>query len=304
MQVRLTPHFTQLILDAALKSFWRKRTLRNFLKQCGVAESLLATWNEDETKRDFLDRLLPKLHESDSGHQVVVKIAYYLMEQTTFPDLKNWEDSENKIREAYTAVERLKAFHKKQQEEIEQQISKEESQKRFREYQEKIAESQQNLQKLVDSLNNLRRKLGTQEAGYKFQDWFYNLMSFCEIVHRQPYVQNGRQIDGSITVKDTTYLVELKFTSQQADVNDIDIFYKKVVTKADNTMGVMVSVSGYSSVATREASSGRTPLLLLDYGHLYLILEGIMSFEDVIDRLKRHASQTGESYLSANEFWG
>lgn len=304
MQVRLTPHFTQLISDATLKSFWRKRTLRNFLKQCGVSEALLATWNEDETKRDFLDRLLPKLHESDSGHQVVIKIAYSLMEQTTFPDLKNWEDSEDKIRDAYTAVERLKAFHKKQLEEIEQQISKEESQRRFKEHQEKIAESQQSLQKLSDRLNELGKELGTQGAGYKFQDWFYDLMRFFEIIHRKPYVQNGRQIDGSITVKDTTYLVELKFTSQQADANDIDIFYKKVVTKADNTMGIIVSISGYSSVATREASSDRTPLLLLDHGHLYLVLGGIMSFADVIDRLKRHASQTGESYLSASEFGG
>ncbi len=304
MQLRLTPHFSQLISDAALKSFWRKRALRNFLIQCGISETLLATWNEDETKRDFLDRLLPKLHESDMGQQVVLKIAYSLMEQTTFPDLNNWEDSEDKIRDAYIAVERLKSFHKKQQEEIEQQISKEESQKRFKEYQEKIAESRQSLQKLSDRLNELGKEVGTQRAGYKFQDWFYDLMRFFEIIHRKPYVQNGRQIDGSITVKDTTFLVELKFTSQQADANDIDIFYKKVVTKADNTMGIIVSISGYSSVATREASSDRTPLLLLDHGHLYLVLGGIMNFADVIDRLKRHASQTGESFLSASEFGG
>lgn len=304
MQIKLTPHFTQLISDAALKSFWRKRALRSFLKQCSVPEHLLATWNEDETKRDFLDRLLPKLRESDAGEKIVANIARSLMEQTTFPDLKSWEDSEDKIRDAHTAVERLKNFHREQKEEIEQQISKEESQKRFREYQEKVAESQQSLQKLSDRLNNLGKDLGTQGAGYKFQDWFYDLMSFCEVIYRKPYVQNGRQIDGSITVKDTTYLIELKFTRQQADANDIDIFYKKVVTKADNTMGVIVSISGYSSVATREASSARTPLILLDHGHLYLVLGGIMSFGDVIDRLKRHASQTGESYLSASEFGG
>ncbi|MDX2273124.1 MAG: hypothetical protein NW237_14405 [Cyanobacteriota bacterium] len=63
--------------------------------------------------------------QPDIGNQIVVKIAYSLMEQITFPDLKNWEDSEDKIRDADTAAERLKALHKKQQEEIEQQISKE-----------------------------------------------------------------------------------------------------------------------------------------------------------------------------------
>jgi len=295
MEIRLTPHFIQLISDAALKSFWRKRTLRNFVGQCGVSEALLATWNEDETKREFIDRVFPKLQESELGNQVLIKIAYSLMEQTSFPDLKNWEDSEEKIREAYTAVERLKAFYRKQQEEIEQQISKEEVQKHFREYQQRIVESQQSLQKLSDGLTRLGKELGTQDAGYKFQDWFYDLMNFCEMIYRKPYVQEGRQIDGSVTVKDTTYLVELKFTTGQAGANDIDIFYKKVTTKADNTMGIIVSISGYSSVAIKEASSDRTPLLLLDHGHLYLVLGGIMSFGDVIDRLKRHASQTGES---------
>ena len=34
----------------------------------------------------------------------------------------------------------------------------------------------------------------------------------------------------------TTYLVELKFTTDQAVAPDIDTFYKKVTTKADNTM--------------------------------------------------------------------
>ncbi|WP_217358256.1 restriction endonuclease [Anabaena sp. UHCC 0187] len=272
------------------------------MQQCGVSESLLATWHGDETKRDFLSRLFPKLHESDAGQQVVVKIAYYLMEQTTFPDLKGWEDSSNMIQDAYTAVERLKAFYREQKEQIEKEISQEESQKLLREYQKKIAESQQSLEKLNEGLNNLSKELGTQGAGYKFQDWFYDLMRFCEIIHRKPYVQDGRQIDGSITVKDTTYLVELKFTRPQAGAPDIDIFRGKVETKADNTMGIMVSISGYSSVAINAASGNKTPLLLFDHGHLYLCLTGIMSFGDVIDRLKRNASQTGRAYLNASEF--
>ncbi len=153
-------------------------------------------------------------------------------------------------------------------------------------------------------MNGLGRELGTQDAGYKFQDWFYDLLDFSEIANRKPYVHNGRQIDGSLTVSGTTYLVELKFTADQAGAPDIDTFYKKVISKADNTMGIMVSISGYSSVARQEASGERTPILLLDHGHIYLVLGGIMSLADVIDRVRRHASQTGEAYLSASEFSG
>jgi hypothetical protein len=36
-------HYLDLVADAALKSYWRKRAAL-FLKRCGVKESFLATW--------------------------------------------------------------------------------------------------------------------------------------------------------------------------------------------------------------------------------------------------------------------
>ena len=101
----------------------------------------------------------------------------------------------------------------------------------------------------------------------------------------------------------TAYLVELKFTATQSDATDIEkISFKKVTTKADNTMGIMISISGYTSVATKEASGSRTPLLLLDHGHIYMALSSVMSFTKIVDRIRRHASQTGEAYLNTKDF--
>jgi hypothetical protein len=74
------------------------------------------------------------------------------------------------------------------------------------------------------------------EGGYDFQDWFY---------------------DGSLTLDGTTHLNELKFAVAQADATDIDSLRAKVDDKADNTMGIMISMSGYSSVAiSRDRLSG------------------------------------------------
>jgi len=232
------------------------------------------------------------------------RIARYLMEQKTFPDLANWEDSDHKIKAAHDAVSRLRVYHEQQEEVIQSEEEKEKAKTEFRRKQEQVALSQQNLQKLNDRLNNLGTQLGTQTAGYEFQTWFYDLLDFSEIPNRKPYVHNGRQIDGSLTLSGTTYLVELKFTAKQADATDIDTFYKKITTKADNTMGIMVSISGYSPVAIQEASGEKTPMLLLDHSHVYLVLSGIMGFGDIVDRVRRHASQTGEAYLSANKFSG
>lgn len=302
MKTRITPYYINLVCDAALKSFWRKSTLRKFLKECKISESFLSTWSTDETKRDFLDRLFDKLPKTSEGRKALIRMAGYLIEQKSFPDLDNWEDSDKKISDAFKSVERLKIYHNKQEVEIEKEQEKKRVREEFKKRQEKITRSQETIKKLSDSLNELGQRLGSQRAGYDFQDWFFDLSDFFEIQNRRPYVHKGRQIDGSLTHEGTTYLVELKFTSEQAAVNDIDTFYKKVTTKADNTMGVMVSISGYSSMARMEASGERTPLLLLDHSHIYLALSGVMSMGEIIERIRRHASQTGEAYLAVGDF--
>lgn len=302
MKSRLTPHYIDLVYDACLKSFWRKRALTKFLRQCRISESFISSWGPDESKRDLLDRLFEKLPNSDNGRTALALMGKFLMEQTSFPDLQNWEDSDQKLREAHEAVTLLKLHHQKQEEQIESEENRAKAREAFSKKQQEISRSQRTLEKLTNELNELGKNLGTQQAGYDFQDWFYSLLDFFEIPNRKPYIHNGRQIDGSLTISGTTYLVELKFTADQAGATDIDTFYKKVTTKADNTMGVMVSISGYSSVAKSEASGGRTPLLLFDHSHIYLVLGGIMGLSDVIERVRRHASQTGEAFLPVDKF--
>lgn len=304
MKTTLTPHYVSLVYEACLKSFWRRKALASFLRQCGVSEGFLGNWVDGESKRELLDRLFRKLPKSDRGRSVLERMARFLMEQESFPDLKNWEDSEIKTADAREAVSQLRRHHAKQQEEIQSEQAKKEAKERYAERQRQATRSQETLRGLKGRLDELALSLGEQSAGYDFQDWFYDLLVFSEISSRKPYVGKGRQIDGSFTVAGTTYLVELKFTTGQASVADIDSFYKKIVTKADNTMGVMVSVSGYSSVAIREASGDRTPMLLLDHSHLYLVLGGGMGLRDLINRVRRHASQTGEAYLSVGDFGG
>jgi len=302
MKTRLTPHYVDLVYDACLKSFWRKRALSSFLRHCNISEKFLTAWLPEESKRDLLDRLFPQLIKTDKGQRAFITMAKYLMEQRSFPDLENWEDSNEKIKNAHDAVSRLKIYHQKQEEDIESEEAKKAARALFRKRQEDISRSQQSIQKLNSDLNELGKNLGKQKAGYEFQDWFYSLLDFSEITNRKPYNHGGRQIDGSLTLSETTYLVELKFTTDQATATDIDTFFKKVITKADNTMGVMVSISGYSSVAIQEASGDRTPILLLDHSHIYLVLSGILGMRDVVERVRRHASQTGEAYLAASDF--
>lgn len=304
MAAKITPRFIELTYEAALKSFWRKEALRKFLRSSHVADTHVASWAPEESKRDFLDRTFQKLQASDRGKAVIFEMSRYLSEQTTFPDLRNWEDSGQKIADASKAVAELKAYLKVQDEEIRTEKEREEAKAKAREVRERIQRSLTDKAKLQERLDKLHPSVGTQQGGYDFQDWFYDLLDFCEIQNRRPYVTSGRQIDGSLTLDGTTYLVELKFTASQSGSTDIDSLRAKVEDKADNTMGIIVSISGYSSVAVSQASGRKTALLLLDAMHLYLFLSGTLSFNDVVSRIRRHASQTGEAYLAASGFSG
>lgn len=304
---KLASTFIDLTFDACLKAFWRRKALLRFLRQHGISENHLATWSADETKRDYLERLFFDLidQNNSSGQQAILEMAKSVAQMTHFPDLENWEDSAEKIQQAKITVARLK----NEVDKINNLARDEKRQKERRVQAEKTRikniNSRQTLQKLMNDLNELAMQQGTAEAGYKFETWFYALANYFEIESRPPYTTSGRQIDGALTLDGTTFLVETKFTQKKIGSPDIDVFMSKVTSKADNTMGIYISMFGYTSGAIEGASRDRTPLLLLDHSHIYnLILANILSLNEVIRRVKRHASQTGEAYLAVDKFSG
>lgn len=243
--------------------------------------------------------MFPILERTRTGRDTVRHMARQLAEQIAFPDLDGWEDSAQKKLRAANAVLALRVYLEKQQQEVEDERAQAEARLKAQQIREEVAKRQHDLDQLQTRLDLLAKQLGSQEAGYAFQNWFYDLADHFEITSRRPYIVSGRQIDGSLTIECTTYLIELKFTGDQAGATDIDIFFKKVHDKADNTMGIFVSISGYSSVAVDGASGPKTPLLLLDHSHLYRILSGTVTLTEIINRVRRHCSQTGEAFLAA-----
>jgi hypothetical protein len=182
MAAKITPRFIELTYEALLKSFWRKESLKKFLRASHVAEGHIATWaSSEESKRSFLDRTFQKLQATDRGKALVFQMARSLSEQTTFPDLRNWEDSAQKIADATKAVAELKAYLKVQDEEVRTEREKEQAKARARDESTRVRRSQTDRVKLQARLDGLHPAVGTQQGGYDFQDLFYDLLDYCEI---------------------------------------------------------------------------------------------------------------------------
>ena len=45
-------------------------------------------------------------------------------------------------------------------------------------------------------------------------------------------------------------------------------------------------------------------MLLPHQNHLYMVLGGVMGLDDLINRVRRQASKTGEAYLAVHDFGG
>lgn len=303
MAKKLSPIFVDLTQDTLLKVFWFKNSLRLFLQQQNISNDILAQWHSDQTKRDFVTFVFTQLVNDEKGQNVILSIARYLADMKHFTDLERKEDSKIAIQEAKKAVARLREEVIAINETIRETKDAELRRKTAQEQMVAHAVAQQSIEKLQEKLTGLMPKLGTQSGGYDFERWFYELAVFFELESRPGYKADGRQIDGAITIEGTTFLIEAKFTEKPIGSPDIDTFMAKIDSKADNTMGIMISMSGFNDGAIHSASKNKTPMLLLDHGHIYnLILRGIMTLPQVVSRVKRHASQTGISFLAADKF--
>ena len=303
MNKRLSPVFIELTLDALLKAFWYKPSLRLFLQQHGIRASILAQWNSDQSKRDFMAWLWPQLVKADRGNEVILDMARSLSEMQHFPDLERKEDTKIRVPDAKQAVARLREQVVKVNETLQETKEAALRRKAAQEELAKRQSAQQSLVKLQQQLTELMPRLGTQDGGYLFEQWVYDLAIYFELDARPGYKADGRQIDGALTIEGTTFLLETKFTKEPIGSPDIDTFMAKIESKADNTMGLFIAIAGFNEGAIKSASKARTPMLLVDHSHIFnLILPGTMTLPQVVARIKRHASQTGASFIGAQHF--
>ena len=129
----------------------------------------------------------------------------------------------------------------------------------------------------------------------------YDIFELFDLDPKASFRNRGEQIDGAFVLEGTEYLFEAKWHQSLIGVQDLDAFSAKVKRKLDNTLGVFLSMSGYSEDGIKAHSVGRPNIILMDGADLMAVLEERVDFVSLIVRKKRHASQTGEIYLPAHK---
>ena len=141
-----------------------------------------------------------------------------------------------------------------------------------------------------------------QSRGYEFEDVLKILFEIFEIPVMGSFMRNERaeQIDFAFKLNEQDYLGECKWRKTKSSPSDLDAFHGKVDRSGEQTMGLFVSVSGWSgNVVNTLKRNRRKTIILVDGDDLTSVLSGHIGLNEMLNAKADALSLYSEPYLSA-----
>ena len=297
MNKQLTPAALFALKEALIHIYWYKKDLKSFLLKSLPKNINISKIDWDAlTKRDICILIIDKLFELNNT-EILLQLANDICQFRNFDHLKHLEDGDNKASKASSTVKQLKEFIIPYQE---KQRSEEERQKRiklaeerlhlFKSYQEELASLRQEFYSLVTSQDN-------QQRGFKLENLMNKLFILNDLDPKASFKIMGQQIDGAFTLDGTEFLFEAKWTKSLINSSDLAVFKEKIKTKLENTLGLFLSIDGFSEEGVNAFQSSDKVMILMDGSDLLAILEERISFTELVSRKKQIASREGKIYV-------
>lgn len=136
-----------------------------------------------------------------------------------------------------------------------------------------------------------------QSRGYKFEKLLFALLHADALDPRTSYKTAGEQIDGSFFLDGTVILLEAKWHKEEVPASNLYQFKGKVDGKLVGTLGVFISMSGYSRDAVDALTLGKSlNLILFDKQDIDAAIERDLGFKSILKNKLRKAAEEGIVY--------
>lgn len=302
----LAKHFSavaiELLKEALCSIYWYKNNLRSFLNNSLSDPAVISHADWNGYKRQIVSDIIDQLCNNQEKYLGDLRrLIHEVIKMENFRHLEQLEDGKKKVERAKQAVEDLRKLiddqTKRIKDEEEIRIKRHESLERIRSNKallNKLDEIKMNYYTLVTSQDN-------QKRGFELEKVLYELFELFDLDPKASFRNTGEQIDGAFSLKGTDYLFEAKWKAKSSDASDLDSFAGKISRKLDNTLGLFLSINGFSDDAVKVHSLSRSTMLLMDGSDLMHVLENQVDFVSLILRKKRHAARTGEIYLKSKD---
>lgn len=290
-------------LKEALSSvYWYKSDLRSFLLATISDNTLLSRINWNDYKINICSNLINfmQLHEETYQNDLLRLIAE-ISKIRNFSHLEKLDGGQEKAEKARKAINALREISKTF---IEQQIVMEKAEEQRRKNFESALTNQElkkKLEKIKAEYLELINSNDPQGRGFKLEKIIKSIFELFDLDPKASFRIIGEQIDGAFTFDKTDYLFEAKWCKETVSIEDLDAFSGKLSRKLENTLGLFLSINGYSEDGVRAHTTGRKLMILMDGSDLMAILEERIDLIELLYRKKRYASQTGNIYLKIHE---
>jgi hypothetical protein len=135
--------------------------------------------------------------------------------------------------------------------------------------------------------------------GYAFEEILRNLSILFSLEITEPYRVNGEQIDGSVKYDGEHYIIEAKWQDKVAANEAVYQFAGKIEGKMYGR-GLFISMHGFSENVISSLVAGKAiKTVFVDGADLIVVLEGFLSFPEMLDRKIKAAQTKGLIYTDA-----
>ncbi|SFN44721.1 Restriction endonuclease [Formivibrio citricus] len=137
-----------------------------------------------------------------------------------------------------------------------------------------------------------------RQRGYQFEVLLADLLRADSLDPRTSYKAPGEQIDGSFFLDGSVFLLEAKWHKDEIPASTLYQFKGKVDGKLVGTIGIFLSMSGYSKDAVDALTLGKSlNLVLFDKRDIDVAINRDLGFRTVLKRKLRQAAEEGIVYF-------
>ena len=225
-------------------------------------------------------------------------IQALLAEDLDFPRLRKLVDGEDRVRAARAAISALKDLVGAELADDRRARQRKDEAERSRQEAALVRRRSEMLKALRQTFLEMFETDNPHRRGKEFEKLLRDLFELFDLSPRGSFRPAGEEIDGSIIHNGQHILVEAKWESKPIQTNPIGVFRQKIEDKLKTTLGLYVSMSGYSDEAVQKAGGGGArSMILIEGTELMPVFEGRVDLGDLLARKIRHAHETGQAFF-------
>ncbi len=302
---KLNPAAIIALKEALAQIYWYKKDLRSFLINTLENPSILSSINWNDYKRSITDAVVETLARSESRYRdELIRLFTAVSTISDFSHLEHLDDGKEKAMRAKNAVEALRKYTSGYQKMWDEKQQADERRTAYAEKLERVNSFKNQLTDLNKEYCQLVISNDLQGRGYRLEAMLKQLFELFDLDPKASFKIEGEQIDGAFTFDGIDYLFEAKWQNELVRANALDSLASKVQRKLDNTLGLFLSVNGFSPDGISAHSSGRKVLLLMDGSDIMAVLDARIELPELLKRKRRHAAQTGDIYIRYQDMMG